>query len=353
MNKDELTQWVRQQHFQALNDDHQSLSRPERRKTDPPPVNCQEWMNEWNKQRKDIESKKKGSLQKTADMRSATHDRMKEDFDNMISNEVKFWDTDQVVDMWHVPEKKTTCKKNRRKKRKNLKVLETIRGHHVGRLDDGKHEMLDTGWVEENIGGHMRNVLKSNANNRHTLPAGDVNNGSVVDVNKLKVPGAPPCKFQQNDKKTCVFSSFASCLHCLGHTHAANRVDALAGNHSLKVDNMDRLKCALEETLGKRCCTRNYKKGALNLLDLNQQHEKSGKSFPTVAVLQGEDGGVEHAVTVYGSWLFDSNVDVALPLNKKSLDWCIVGRFKCVHQAVRFFLPKPKNKGPVKRVKKN
>ena len=54
-----------------------------------------------------------------------------------------------------------------------------------------------------------------------------------------------------------------------------------------------------------------------DLLDVSQQHERNGSIHPTVVILEGHDGGIEHAVTVYGSWVFDSNVNVALPLRKK------------------------------------
>ena len=36
-----------------------------------------------------------------------------------------------------------------------------------------------------------------------------------------------------------------------------------------------------------------------------------------IAILQGSDGKVDHCVTLYGHWIFDSNVSNALTLNKK------------------------------------
>jgi hypothetical protein len=41
--------------------------------------------------------------------------------------------------------------------------------------------------------------------------------------------------------------------------------------------------------------------------------------------LEGSDGKDDHCVTVYGSWLFDSNFDYALPLTKEALDLCCLG----------------------------
>ena len=41
-----------------------------------------------------------------------------------------------------------------------------------------------------------------------------------------------------------------------------------------------------------------------------------------VAVLQSEDGGVNHGVTIFGGYVFDSNKEQVLPLCTESLDYC-------------------------------
>jgi len=41
-----------------------------------------------------------------------------------------------------------------------------------------------------------------------------------------------------------------------------------------------------------------------------------------VALLQGSDGKEDHCVTIFGKWIFDSNIGNALTLDKKSLDYC-------------------------------
>ena len=49
---------------------------------------------------------------------------------------------------------------------------------------------------------------------------------------------------------------------------------------------------------------------------------KNGENDLVLASLKGSDGKDDHCVTVYGSWLFDSNFDYALPLTKEALDLC-------------------------------
>ncbi len=39
-------------------------------------------------------------------------------------------------------------------------------------------------------------------------------------------------------------------------------------------------------------------------------------------MLRGSDRKDDHCVTIYGSWLFDSNFNYALPLSKETLDLC-------------------------------
>ena len=62
---------------------------------------------------------------------------------------------------------------------------------------------------------------------------------------------------------------------------------------------------------------------------------------PTTVQLLGEDGGVGHAVTIVGLWIFDASLPYALPLSRASLDACCSsarGRvaYVCVERAVRY-----------------
>jgi hypothetical protein len=66
--------------------------------------------------------------------------------------------------------------------------------------------------------------------------------------------------------------------------------------------------------------------------------------FPTVASLEAVDGGTQHAVTVVGRYVFDSNCERVLPLTRRSLDYCCStdttkGMYKKVYRGYRFALP--------------
>ena len=184
--------------------------------------------------------------------------------------------------------------------------------------------------------------MKSHASVECESSPGDVRpNEKIGGITSAKTD-APKCKFQQGEYRTCVFSSFASCVHHLGHVDLGCRIQLLAKNISGHVNSLQNLKMAVDVGMGKPINIRKYKTGRLNLLDKNQQVETDGQCHPTVVVLQGEDAGIEHAVTVYGDWVFDSNAEFAQPLTRKTLDWCVNGKFLKVHKAVRYFLPKAK-----------
>ena len=63
--------------------------------------------------------------------------------------------------------------------------------------------------------------------------------------------------------------------------------------------------------------------------------------YPTLLILEGSDGSINHAVSTVDHWLFDSNWKRAKRINKKNLDWCVsssnsANELKRVHLALRF-----------------
>ena len=280
------------------------------------------------------------------------HYAWKEQIDKILEKEEAYWIAKkQVVVMWYVPE----STKYERKPGVRQKTRQVIPGHYKG-LCGGKQESLHIDWIQKNVEKNLTDYMKSNARKRCQLPAGNVhieNNGCITT---LRVPNAPPCVHQQRDKRTCVFSSFASCVHYLGHEEMGTRLQTLSAKQSYRMDNLERLKAAVDTSLGMQCRIKKYKKddapkNRLDPLTKTDMREKNGLAYPIVVVLEGDDGGTEHAVTIYDSWVFDSNVEVALPLTQNTLDWCVMGKFVRVHQGIKFYLPKSKLERGIKRQK--
>ena len=158
---------------------------------------------------------------------------------------------------------------------------------------------------------------------------------SPLGAGGSSVRGDPTVAHRQGKMDSCVFSSAASALFHLGEKKAA-RIVAAHIPVSLKHNNPMAL---LHDVLGSKkvktvevVCR--FKRGQLDLLSAESPD-------PTTVQLLGGDGGVGHAVTIVGPWIFDATLPHALPLSRASLDECCSsarGRvaYVCVHCAVRF-----------------
>jgi len=227
-------------------------------------------------------------------------------------------------------------------------------------------------WINEKILPSVIKYLKSNANLMVNLPAGSDRNKMISKAMptvessftskkaKLSIskhtppqeplpgrwipPPRPKVRFIQKDgEQTCVYSSFASCLYYQGKEDLAEFLMTKALKNPYQINNMERLYNDLNAYVRhcnpnkKSSCVKRtiYKKGS-NYDLMNQ----SGQDiwYPTIFVLQATDGNSEHAVTILGYWVFDSNLESALPLTVASLDWCVMGRFERVLYGHRYYI---------------
>ena len=149
---------------------------------------------------------------------------------------------------------------------------------------------------------------------------------------------------QSEGENTCVFASLANALRYIEDFDATLTV-VTAMKDSVK--KMDRL-AAAQRLLRNR--THKY-----SPMIVSKKRKLGGEcfdvftdisSFPTVCVLEGDDGGKTHAVTLVDSWVFDSNFCHAQPLCQDTLDFCCSSierdvKFVRVVTAVRFYTDKP------------
>ena len=108
--------------------------------------------------------------------------------------------------------------------------------------------------------------------------------------------------------------SFASALHHVGARHAAS---ILYRSSKQIVDRSDTVK-RFSEAVRKSDNTLYFvklKASSYNIYDPMDNQL-------VVVALKGSDGKEEHCVTIWDKWVFDSNFNFALPLNKESLDLC-------------------------------
>jgi len=147
----------------------------------------------------------------------------------------------------------------------------------------------------------------------------------------------PMVKYMQGGDATCLFSSLASALHYVGLRETAEEVARQAARFSAASDNGVLSWKGLLETMAKSCRWLDPIKIKSKSFDILSDVSM----FPTVLALEAVDGGTQHAITVVGKLIFDSNCERALPLTRKSLDYCCStdkkqGMFRQVYRGYRY-----------------
>ena len=163
----------------------------------------------------------------------------------------------------------------------------------------------------------------------------------------------PKLEFMQWGESTCLFSSFASALHYLHIEDVAVTVHALSRMFSTDVAEGTFNWKALLDVMSQACSWLQPIKIHGSSFDILNDVDE----YPTIVCLEAVDGGTQHAVTVVGKLVFDSNCERALPLVLEILDYCCStdkkeGAFKRVYKGYRFREPPEKKKKKLDQLKK-
>jgi hypothetical protein len=148
------------------------------------------------------------------------------------------------------------------------------------------------------------------------VPAGDVMNRDGLPIpmqNELALKHQ--IKFKQHQQETCVYSSFASALWCIGMHDLAT---ALAARATENIHSHRILRRLADDMNGHWLQSVKIKQNAermFNLLDKDLEHTIA------VAVIRASDGQCSHAITVHDGLIFDGNEDFAIPLTQANLDY--------------------------------
>jgi len=162
----------------------------------------------------------------------------------------------------------------------------------------------------------------------------------------------PILKYLQLGDATCLFLSLASALHYLHIEEPARSIAELApqfsANEAKGVVNWKGLLMAMSE----KCPWLVPTKIDCKSFDILQNLSE----YPTVVSLEAVDGGTQHAITVVGRLVFDSNCERALPLSLETLHYCCSsdvkkGAYKKVYRGYRFMEPSDKKRKKLKELK--
>ena len=196
---------------------------------------------------------------------------------------------------------------------------------------------LDTHWVENNFAAAFLEQVKGfgKCGRKYLyVPPGDVRKlEEKVEPRNLLI-----C-YKQGDQPTCFFSSFASALDYCGLSQEAKEINQFGlqcvGNTAYdqsKLLTQLVIKSVQIKGIAKKWEARRLKITKTELCDVS-----GVKKEPILVVLRGSDGGISHAISIVGKWIFDSNLHQAIRLTAENLDSCC-GPFDCmgVHKAYHF-----------------
>jgi hypothetical protein len=193
-------------------------------------------------------------------------------------------------------------------------------GFFQGITADGLVNRLSPSFVSQNFDKEFVDYVVKEGKERENLHYFFVPPGAprTIGVHKMMDDRFPKLAYMQNGEATCLFSSFASALHHLHLTEQAPVVAGLAPKFSasapLGVDNWK----GLLSVMGEICPWLQPTKVNGNFFDIF--HDLS--EYPTALQLQAVDGGTQHAITVVGGLVFDSNCERAMPLTMRTLNYC-------------------------------
>jgi hypothetical protein len=207
-------------------------------------------------------------------------------------------------------------------------------GHH------GHHQKpveLNLEWVNLNFSEQyltqVQNMATSTKRTKRFLdvPPGDVNTSPPPKICKKLHSQLPGIEYLQGRVKSCLISSLGSALKYLGFDDSV-----ITGIMQVGMDNIHLAEQPQKIAMAMGVHVKGFQsrkiKSGFPLLD-----QSKWTVYPRMIVLQAQDGGIEHAITVVGGLLFDSNYVTAIPLTKSNLDWCCGGCFSRVHCGYEFF----------------
>ena len=207
--------------------------------------------------------------------------------------------------------------------------------------DDKQRYFATEEWMTTNFEAEFVEELKRRCllDKYVQVPVGDTK--PFDDVTRLPWYNkeGPSIVFAQGNKKYCAVYSFGSVLHYLKYPGAAHEIIAKA-IHMASASSREliqRIVKLMQHSELKYLQAKVYKRHQLDLL-------KDISPYPTIAILEGDDGSVSHAVSTIGIYLFDSNLNHAPYISQEVLDWCVSSpdencEYVGIAYAVRFSMP--------------
>ena len=193
---------------------------------------------------------------------------------------------------------------------------------------------LDQEWMDENISKETQKFLKdtrkSGAMGYVRIPEGAAaDHGDKYAILEEKYPDAPLLAYRRSgdiidNDRSCVLKGAASCLSYLGYTRIAFLLcnDLKSGNKQQQGFEFFQSVLEPKNLLKNERRDFQFAKVKKNRLAAWSLFEETKNCVMCLVGLLSSDAKTDHAVAVAGNWIFDSNMERALPLSRESLDLC-------------------------------
>ena len=201
-------------------------------------------------------------------------------------------------------------------------------------------ERLNPGWMRERFTEKFLQLVRTVSKRRSTqykwihVPVGEAR---VEDKAPTEITTNVHVQYPQNDHQTCLFKSVASAMHYLLKKDLASALSSIATKYvDIPVtDQLNELCSVVEEKQDDVLVTKWLTKKRVKKFHFN--HTRNDRWVLTIIPL-GHDGGIGHAISIVGDYIFDSTQTHALKFSKVALDWCCANDrgFQGVYMAVSF-----------------
>ena len=167
-------------------------------------------------------------------------------------------------------------------------------------------------WLHENFQPKFINKVKRKRENIFSIiPPGNVNNNNTNN----RFDDGPRITFKQHDKNYCAAYSFANAFYYYtADWGVSKKISERAEQWSIMTDYQEMVR-DVQYLCGD--CYHCY------VVDKNYDPAVEKSKLPTLIIPQSSDGGVGHAISTCGEYMFDSNLNYAKPITQELLNWCV------------------------------
>ena len=206
--------------------------------------------------------------------------------------------------------------------------IKYIGGRHPGKwsvlyTDGTTSQDVDEGFLSLQYSKEYVGLLKNIGTSKYIpIPQGANKESHLYKWPDLIQPNAPKVLYTQEGKSDlCVSKAFSSVLYYSGFRDIAKKVNDKFNQKKLSFEGKDpnfKVICDFATPL------------LPNWMQLHNKHihrvdwKKDIKQFDIfVGGILGSDGIANHAIAIHNNWIFDANENIAIPLCKSGLDYCV------------------------------